>query len=191
MFDSYCILTSASPLYQQCWMCDETIFRILNSHYPQLKKTFNFTRRGLNRVLSAKAGSCTVQNPHAIYAAQFKTDCPYFGDRRKVFYYFRQDTNTNEPPDDPMSVFDIVDKFSSSNQLQRNCIRLGSNMPNVCLELGGGEDRERGGGMDSNSTRTPAKNKLAPNVYFCPQSTPASAKERLLGRSSRETPLKR
>ena len=97
IFDSYCILTSASPLYQQCWMCDETIVRILNSHYPHLKKGFNISRTGLNRVLSAKAGPCTVQNPHAIYVAQFKTDCPYSGDRRKVFYYFRQDTNNNEP----------------------------------------------------------------------------------------------
>ena len=43
IFDSYRILTSASPHYQQCWLCDETIFRILNAHYPSLKKAFNFT----------------------------------------------------------------------------------------------------------------------------------------------------
>ena len=109
-------------------MCDETIVRILNSHYPHLKKGFNISRTGLNRVLSAKSGPCTVQNPHAIYVAQFKTDCPYSGDRRKVFYYFRQDTNNNEPPDDPVSVSDVVDKLALSNQLQRNCIRLGSYM---------------------------------------------------------------
>ena len=109
IFDSYHILTGASPFYQQCWMCDETIFRILNLHYPHLKNAFNFTRAGLNRVLSAKAGPCTRQNPHAIYIAQFKTDCPYSGDRRKVFYYFRQDTNNNEPPDDPQCVLDVVD----------------------------------------------------------------------------------
>jgi hypothetical protein len=151
IFDSYHILTGASPFYQQCWMCDETIFRILNLHYPHLKNAFNFTRAGLNRVLSAKAGPCTRQNPHAIYIAQFKTDCPYSGDRRKVFYYFRQDTNNNEPPDDPQCVLDVVDKYASSN-------RLGSNMPIVELGGegvgGGGEDGERGGGMDSNSTRT-------------------------------------
>ena len=128
IFDSYHILTGASPFYQQCWMCDETIFRILNLHYPHLKNAFNFTRAGLNRVLSAKAGPCTRQNPHAIYIAQFKTDCPYSGDRRKVFYYFRQDTNNNESPDDPVSVSDVVDKLALSNQLQRNCIRLGSYM---------------------------------------------------------------
>jgi hypothetical protein len=43
IFDSYRILTSASTHHQQCWLCNETIFRILNAHYPSLKKTFNFT----------------------------------------------------------------------------------------------------------------------------------------------------
>ena len=128
IFDSYCILTSASPLYQQCWLCDETIFRILNSHYPSLKKAFNFTRQCLNRALSVKARPCTVPNPLGIYAAQFTTLCPYSGDRRRVWYYFRQDINNNEPPDDPVSVSDVVDKLALSNQLQRNCIRLGSYM---------------------------------------------------------------
>ena len=137
IFDSYCILTSASPLYQQCWLCDETIFRILNAHYPSLKKAFNFTRQCLNRALSVKARPCTVPNPLGIYGAQFKAVCPYSGDRRRVFYYFRQDTNNNQPPDDPQCALDIFDKYASSNQLQRNCIRLGSNMPNVGLELEG------------------------------------------------------
>jgi hypothetical protein len=69
-------------------MCDETIFRILNSHYPHLKQTFNFTRLGLNCAFSAKAGPCTVQNPDGIYVAKFSTDCPYSGDLRRVLYYF-------------------------------------------------------------------------------------------------------
>ena len=77
IFDSYCTLTGACPLYQQSWMCDETIFRILNTHYPHLKNAFNFTREGLNRSISAKAGPCTGQNPYGIYWATFSTDCPY------------------------------------------------------------------------------------------------------------------
>ena len=92
IFDSYCTLTGACPLYQQSWMCDETIFRILNTHYPHLKNAFNFTREGLNRSISAKAGPCTGQNPYGIYWATFSTDCPYSGVFRKVSYYFRQDT---------------------------------------------------------------------------------------------------
>ena len=90
IFDSYCTLTGACPLYQQSWMCDETIFRILNTHYPHLKNAFNFTREGLNRSISAKAGPCTGQNPYGIYWATFSTDCPYSGVFRKVSYYFRQ-----------------------------------------------------------------------------------------------------
>ncbi len=118
IFDSYRILTGASPFYQQSWMCDETIFRILNLHYPQFKNAFNFTRETLNRVLSAKAGPCTHQNPYGIYNANFSTVCPYSGDKRKVFYYFRQDTNNNEPPDVPVSASDLVDKLD--NGLQAN-----------------------------------------------------------------------
>ena len=154
-------------------MFDETIFRLLNSHLPHLKNTFTFTRTGLNRALSSKAGLCNGQNLHGLYVAKFQTECPYFGKKREVSYYFRQDTKNNQPPDDPVCPSDVFDKYASSNQLRRNCIRLGSNMPNVELGGegggGGGGDGERGGGMDSNSTRTPgrargAKNKFAHNA---------------------------
>ena len=137
IFDSYFALTSACPSYQQCWMCDETIFRILNAHYPSLKKTLTFNRKGLNRALSAKASPCTSQNLHGIYMATFSTACPYSGDFRKVSYYFRRPTNDNQPPDHPVSALDVFDKHATSNQLQRNCIRLGNNMPNLPVGLGG------------------------------------------------------
>jgi hypothetical protein len=41
--DSYLTLTAASAHYQDNWICDETLFRLLNAHYPHLKKAFNFT----------------------------------------------------------------------------------------------------------------------------------------------------
>ena len=118
IFDSYFALTSACPSYQQCWMCDETIFRILNAHYPSLKKTLTFNRKGLNRALSAKASPCTSQNLHGIYMATFSTACPYSGDFRKVSYYFRRPTNDNQPPDHPVSALDVFDKHATSNQLE-------------------------------------------------------------------------
>lgn len=141
IFSSYYNLTSACPNYQKCWMCDETIFRLLNSHFPHLKNTFTFTRTGLNRALSSKAGLCTGRNLHGLYVAEFQTECPYFGKKREVSYYFRQATTDTQPPDDPQCVLDVVDKYASSksNQLRRNSIRLGSNMPHVGLESGGGE----------------------------------------------------
>ncbi len=78
----------------------------------------------------------------------FRTDCPYAGDlRRRVWYYFRQNTIDNQPPDDPVCPSDVIDKYASSNQLQRNCICLGNNTPNVLVGLGGGEREKGGGGM--------------------------------------------
>jgi hypothetical protein len=64
---SYLNLTAASSHYQDNWIiCDETWFsRLLNVHYPHLKNTFNFTREGLNRALSAKAGPFTGPNDSA------------------------------------------------------------------------------------------------------------------------------
>ena len=155
IFSSYYNLTGASPHCQQCWMFDETIFRLLNSHLPHLKNTFTFTRRGLNRALSSKAGLCTGQNLHGLYVAKFQTECPYFGKKREVSYYFRQATNDAQPPDDPQCVLDVVDKYASSNQLRRNCIRLGSNMPNV--ELGGGGGRKSGPGGSSRAPAFPSE----------------------------------
>jgi hypothetical protein len=69
IFKSYYDLTGASILYQENWMCDETIFRLLNAHFPQLKKILTFTREGLNGALSAKAGPCTGKNDYGLYVA--------------------------------------------------------------------------------------------------------------------------
>jgi len=115
IFKSYYDLTGASILYQENWMCDETIFRLLNAHFPQLKKTFTFTREGLNRALYAKAGPCTGKNDYGLYVAKFSIECPYSGDKRRVSFYFRQATINNNPPDDPISAADIVDAHASTN----------------------------------------------------------------------------
>ena len=50
-----------------------------------------------------------------------------------------------------MCPLDVFDKYASSNQLQRNCIRLGSNMPNVLVGLGGGVGERGSGGAGSSS----------------------------------------
>ncbi len=70
----------------QNWICDETLFRLLNAHYPHLKKAFNFTREGLNRTLFAKAGPITGQNEFGLFLAKFQTECLYSGDKRRVTY---------------------------------------------------------------------------------------------------------
>jgi hypothetical protein len=55
--------------------------------------------------------------------AQFQTECPYSGDKRRVTYFYRQVNGT--PPVDPVSPLDISDELSKSNLLQRDCMRLG------------------------------------------------------------------
>ena len=55
--------------------------------------------------------------------AQFQTECPYSGDKRRVTYFYRQVNGT--PPADPVSPLDITDELSKSNLLQRDCMRLG------------------------------------------------------------------
>jgi hypothetical protein len=56
ILESYINLTTACSQYQDKWICDETLYRLLNAHYPHLKNTFVFTLEALNLVLSAKAG---------------------------------------------------------------------------------------------------------------------------------------
>jgi hypothetical protein len=86
--DSYLNLTAASSHYQDKWICDETCFRLLNAHYyPHLKNAFNFTRVGLIRALSAKAGPFHDPNEFGLFLAKFYTQCPYSGEKRKVTYY--------------------------------------------------------------------------------------------------------
>jgi hypothetical protein len=151
-------------------MCDETIFRILNSHYPHLKNAFNFTRKGLNRVLSAKAGPCTVQNPHAIYIAQFKliAHTLVIGGRYSII-------SDRIPITMSPQMIQCLFLILLINLLcQISCRETASVLAVTCpmwFGVGGGRGRrgggdgERGGGM----ARTPgrargAKSKLAPNA---------------------------
>ena len=123
--DSYLNLTAASSHYQDNWICDETLFRLLNAHYPHLKNTFNFTREGLNRALSAKAGTFTGPNEFGLFLAKFSTECPYSGERRRVSYFYRQVNGKlpADPPADPVSPLDIADELSKSNSLQLHATR--------------------------------------------------------------------
>jgi hypothetical protein len=70
-------LTTACSQYQDKWICDETLYRLSNAHYPHLKNTFVFTREALNRVLSAKAGPCIapyeVDYDHIVHKPNLKS----------------------------------------------------------------------------------------------------------------------
>jgi hypothetical protein len=127
-----------------------------------LKNTFNFTREGLNRALSAKAGSFTGPNEFGLFLAKFQTECPYSGERRRVSYFYRQ--VNGKLPADPVSPLDITDELSKSNLLQRGCMRLGIGGGDAPLD---GNTPERGGGGDGttqDSDRTPKRARKANNT---------------------------
>ena len=112
ILESYINLTTACSQYQDKWICDETLYRLLNAHYPNLKNTFVFTRVALNRVLSAKAGTCIAPNDLSLYMAKFTTECPYSNQRRFVSFYFRQ--VNGKPPSDPKNAQDVTDTIAYS-----------------------------------------------------------------------------
>jgi len=125
-------------------MCNETIFRILNLHYPsEIMHSTSLVRHStvpsLPRLVRA-----LIKIPLAFMREHFSAVCPY-SDRRKLFYYFRHDTSNNEPPDDQVSALDLVDRLASYNQLQKG-IHLGNNMPNMLGGLGGEGEGGGGGG---------------------------------------------
>ncbi len=109
IFDAYCKLTATRRELQDNWICDQTLLRLLDAHYPSLKNTFDFTRGRMVRALSAYAPpTFHSQNEHGVFSKQFQTSCPYDGTkRRRVTYFYRQ--LNGKPPADPVSVRDITD----------------------------------------------------------------------------------
>ena len=94
--------------------------------------------------------------------AQFQTECPYSGERRRVSYFYRQ--VNGKPPADPVSPLDITDELSKSNLPQRGCMRLGIGGGDAPLD---GNTPERGGGGDGttqDSDRTPKRERKANNT---------------------------
>jgi hypothetical protein len=115
---------------------------------------------GLNRALSAKAGQFTGHNEFGLFLAKFTTECPFSGERRRVWYFYRQ--VNGKPPADPVSPLDITDELSKSNSLQSDCMQLGRGG-------GDGEGGGRGGGGGGDGTtkdsdRTPKRARKANNT---------------------------
>ena len=156
ILESFINLTTACSQYQDKWICDETLYRLLNAHYPKLKNTFVFTREALNRVLSAKAGTCIATNELRLYMAKFTTECPYSNQRRSVSFYFRQ--VNGKPPSDPKCAQDVTDTIAKTNQLQRGCIRVGRNI----------EDRDLAAtGVEGDRPQAVTINTVTPNRKKC------------------------
>ena len=89
IIEHYVKLTDAVDSYRNNWIYDETLVRLITSHWPRLKGKINFTRAALNRALGHTAGKFDTANTDRIYEASFKTICPYEGKRRSVKFYYQ------------------------------------------------------------------------------------------------------
>jgi hypothetical protein len=121
IFDAYCKLSATRGELQNNWICNQTLLRLLNAHYPNFKNSFDFTQALLIRAISAKAGPFHRENEHGIFVKQFQTSCPYEDKRWRVTYFYRQ--INGEPPANPASARDITDVRARNNQIWRNAFR--------------------------------------------------------------------
>jgi hypothetical protein len=118
----YLKLTTVRTEYLDNWICNETLFRLLNAHLPLLKNnTFKFTRKLLVQTIVGKAGLFHSKNKHGLFIKQFQTSCPFDDMRRRVTYFYWQ--ISGKPPDNPVCALDIHDVHARSNQIRRNAIR--------------------------------------------------------------------
>ena len=60
-----------SSQYQNQWLCDETIFRVLSATYPNLARAFQFERKAMNRALKKEAGQFDSSNSSGLYSKMF------------------------------------------------------------------------------------------------------------------------
>jgi hypothetical protein len=94
-----------------------------------LKNTFNFTREGLNRALSAKAGPFT--DP-MILASSWQNSALNAHTLVRGGKYPISLGRNGKPPADPVLSLDITDELSKSNS---PCMQLGRA---ACMRLGRG-----------------------------------------------------
>jgi hypothetical protein len=120
IFGAYCKFTATRRELQNNWICNQTLLRLLNAHYPNFKNSFGFTQALLIRAISAKAGPFHSKNKHGIFIKQFSTKCPYEDKRRGVTYFYWQ--VNGESPADPAYACNITDVHARKNQIRQNAI---------------------------------------------------------------------
>ena len=86
----YVNLTNAVEKYQDNWIFDETWFRVISAHYPNVINSVGFSRVAFNRAISRRVSQCGTPNDSGICMHHFQMPCLYEGIKRKVFFYYRQ-----------------------------------------------------------------------------------------------------
>ena len=100
------------------WICDETVLRLINTHFPSLKGTLNFTRKNLNRALHSAAGLFNETNKLRIFVVDFQTVCPYAETKQAVKFYYRGSVG-NPIPARPSCAGACKDALAKSFQLKQ------------------------------------------------------------------------
>ena len=109
IYQCYIKLTDAIEKYQDNWMCDETWFKVITSHYPEVVNAIGgLSREDFNRAISDHASQCGAPNGLGIFKHHFASSCPYnLGQRRRVSFYYRQ--VKGKPPAAPSGPHDCED----------------------------------------------------------------------------------
>ena len=121
--ENYMEWTNTVDDYRDKWICDESLLRILTSHYPNLKGT---TRKSLNTQLGKLAGSFDASNTNLVYYAQFKVCCPVEPtSRRNVSFWYRGSNDKPIPPK-PTASTDVACAFANVPSVRRDTVRTTS-----------------------------------------------------------------
>ena len=139
IFDAYCNLTATHVEPQDNWICDQTLLRLLDAHYPNLKNSFGFTQALMVRALSAYAPPLysTAKTNKQYLSKKNSTSCPYdCTKRRRVTYFYRQ-WNCKQPAD-PVSAGDIIDVHAGKIQIWGDNTRV---LDTSALQEGGMGER--------------------------------------------------
>ena len=88
IYQCYVKLTDVVEKYQDNWICDETWFRVIKSHYPDVINSIGFSRTDFICAISGHACECETQNELGIFKHQFVLSCPYdSGQRRRNLFF--------------------------------------------------------------------------------------------------------
>ena len=106
-------LSDFSEEFANKWTCDESVFRKINTHHPHLNKTIkNFSRTNINRALGLSIpDEWELMRAVGCYKKEFdKQRCPYTGEIRRVWFYYRQTGDAE--PSEPAQASDIEDEVA-------------------------------------------------------------------------------
>ena len=114
---AYTKLTDGCDAYQNQWIIDKSLVLLINTHFPSVKKAIDFDSKALNRALIPKAGLFDTSNKFGLFKKDFSIACPYDGQRRKVWYYYRR-VGDGPIPTEPSQATDIVDQHVATLRQQ-------------------------------------------------------------------------